>query len=256
MTHSLEVRGLAYAYPDGHQALFGVDLTVERGERVALLGPNGAGKTTFVLHLNGILRAGAGTVKVNGLEVRTDHRDTLREIRRRVGIVFQDPDDQLFMPTVRDDVAFGPANLGLVGAELEERVTASLEAVGMAEHAGRPPHHLSFGQRRRVAVATVLAMRPEVLVLDEPTSNLDPASRRELVDVLDSLDVTMLVVTHDLPFALESCERSVVLSGGTIVADRPTPDVLTDELLLQEHRLELPYGFQPRSVAGRAGRSS
>ncbi len=243
---SLDVRGLAYAYPDGHQALYGVDLAVATGERVAVLGPNGAGKTTFVLHLNGILRAGAGSVRVGGLEVRHDDRATLREIRRRVGIVFQDPDDQLFMPTVRDDVAFGPANLGLRGAELADRVGEALDAVGMADVADRPPHHLSFGQRRRVAVATVLAMRPEVLVLDEPTSNLDPASRRELADVLRSLDVTVLLVTHDLPYALELCPRSVVLSGGTIVADGATPDILADEALLREHRLELPFGFDPR----------
>lgn len=247
MTQSLEVRGLAYAYPDGHQALYGIDLTVGRGERVALLGPNGAGKTTFILHLNGILHGGAGTVTVAGLDVRPGERDSLREIRRRVGIVFQDPDDQLFMPTVRDDVAFGPANLGLRGAELDARVTEALEAVGMAGVADRPPHHLSFGQRRRVAVATVLAMRPEILVLDEPTSNLDPASRRELADILRSLDVTLLLVTHDLPYALELCERSVVLSGGSIVADGPTPDVLSDEDLLRRHRLELPFGFDPRA---------
>src|SRR5918996_1350744 len=248
---TLDVHGLAFAYPDGHQALFGVDLVVGRGERVALLGPNGAGKTTLVLHLNGILTAGVGTVRVAGLEVRPRDRETLREVRRRVGIVFQDPDDQLFMPTVRDDVAFGPANLGLEGRALEARVAAALDAVGMSEVADRPPHHLSFGQRRRVAVATVLAMEPEVLVLDEPTSNLDPASRRELAEVLDSLEVTMLVVTHDLPYALELCERSVVLSGGTVVADGPTADVLGDADLLAEHRLELPYGFDPRSVPGR-----
>jgi len=248
VTPSLEVRGLAYAYPDGHQALYGIDLSVERGERVALLGPNGAGKTTFVLHLNGILSGGAGTVNVAGLDVRPGDRDALREIRRRVGIVFQDPDDQLFMPTVRDDVAFGPANLGLRGTELDARVTEALEAVGMADVADRPPHHLSFGQRRRVAVATVLAMRPEILVLDEPTSNLDPASRRELADILRSLEVTLLLVTHDLPYALELCQRSVVLSGGSIVADGPTPDVLSDEELLRRHRLELPFGFDPRVV--------
>ncbi|HEX6336944.1 MAG TPA: ABC transporter ATP-binding protein [Jiangellaceae bacterium] len=248
MTQSLEVRGLAYAYPDGHQALYGIDLTVGRGERVALLGPNGAGKTTFILHLNGILHGGAGTVTVAGLDVRPGERDSLREIRRRVGVVFQDPDDQLFMPTVRDDVAFGPANLGLRGAELDARVTEALEAVGMTGVADRPPHHLSFGQRRRVAVATVLAMRPEILVLDEPTSNLDPASRRELADILRSLDVTLLLVTHDLPYALELCERSVVLSGGSIVADGPTPEVLSDEDLLRRHRLELPFGFDPRPV--------
>ncbi|HEX5993900.1 MAG TPA: ATP-binding cassette domain-containing protein [Jiangellales bacterium] len=245
MTPSLEVRGLAYAYPDGHQALYGVDLTVERGERVALLGPNGAGKTTLILHLNGILHGGVGTVKVAGLDVRPGDRHTLRELRRRVGIVFQDPDDQLFMPTVRDDVAFGPANLGLRGSELDARVLEALEAVGMAAVADRPPHHLSFGQRRRVAVATVLAMRPEILVLDEPTSNLDPASRRELADILRSLDVTVLLVTHDLPYALELCERSVVLSDGSIVADGSTSDVLSDEELLRRHRLELPFGFAP-----------
>jgi cobalt/nickel transport system ATP-binding protein len=155
------------------------------------------------------------------------------------------------MPTVHDDVAFGPANLGMRGPELEARVASALAAVGMDEVANRPPHHLSFGQRRRVAVATVLAMEPEILVLDEPTSNLDPASRRELADVLDALPVTLLVVTHDLPYALELCERSVVLSGGSIVADGPTAEVLDDAELLRRQRLELPYGFDPRSVPRR-----
>lgn len=248
MTPALDVRGLAYAYPDGHQALFGVDLTIGRGERVALLGPNGAGKTTLVLHLNGILRGGAGTVRVGGMEVDGDDKDALREIRRRVGIVFQDPDDQLFMPTVRDDVAFGPANLGLRGDALDARVADALHAVGMSDVADRPPHHLSLGQRRRVAVATVLAMEPEILVLDEPTGNLDPASRRELADILRSLDVTLLVVTHDLPYALELCDRSVLMSEGVIAADGRTWELLADDGLLREHRLELPYGFDPRSV--------
>lgn len=241
----LDVRGLAYAYPDGHQALYGVDLHVHRGERVALLGPNGAGKTTLVLHLNGILTAGAGTVAVSGLPVT---KANLAEVRRRVGIVFQDPDDQLFMPTVRDDVAFGPRNLGLRGAALERRVREALEQVDMADFVDRPPHHLSFGQRRRVAVATVLAMEPEVLVLDEPSSNLDPTSRRELADILRGLDVTVLMVTHDLPYALELCPRSVILSDGVVVADGPTREVLADEQLMRAHRLELPYGFDPRTV--------
>ena len=236
----LDVRGLAYAYPGGHQALFGVDLHVHAGERVALLGPNGAGKTTFALHLNGILTPGRGSVTVSGLPVTGD---SLLEVRRRVGIVFQDPDDQLFMTTVRDDVAFGPANLGVRGAELDARVAEALRAVGVEDLAGRAPHHLSFGQRRRVAIATVLAMRPEVLVLDEPSSNLDPTSRRELADILRSLDVTVLMVTHDLPYAVELCERSVVLSEGTVVADGPTRAVLADAELMARHRLELPVGF-------------
>ncbi|WP_113704486.1 energy-coupling factor ABC transporter ATP-binding protein [Nonomuraea lactucae] len=238
--NSLEVSRLAYAYPDGTQALFGVDLTIGRGERVALLGPNGAGKTTLVMHLNGILTPGHGTVTVAGRPVRPD---TLKEIRQRVGLVFQDPDDQLFMPTVRDDVAFGPANMGVTGEALERAVTGALERVGMLEAAGRPPHHLSFGQRRRVAVATVLAMEPEILVLDEPSSNLDPAARRELAEILRSLDVTVLMVTHDLPYALELCERSLILSDGVIAADGPTRELLADAELLAAHRLELPYGF-------------
>ena len=244
-TPTLDVQGLAYAYPDGHQALFGVDLHVHSGERVALLGPNGAGKTTLVLHLNGILTAGAGTVAVNGLPVEPKN---LKEIRQRVGIVFQDPDDQLFLGTVRQDVAFGPANQGVRGAELDRRVLAALDLVGMADFVDRPPHHLSFGQRRRVAVATVLAMEPEILVLDEPSSNLDPASRRELADILRGLDVTVLMVTHDLPYALELCPRSVVLSDGVVVADGTTYDVLTDDELMRAHRLELPFGFDPRRI--------
>jgi len=159
--------------------------------------------------------------------------------------VFQDPDDQLFMPTVREDVAFGPANLGMKGADLEARVRAALEAVGMEGFADRAPHHLSFGQRRRVSVATVLAMEPEILVLDEPSSNLDPAGRRELADILRSLDITMLMVTHDLPYALELCPRALVMNRGVIVGDGPTVEILSDEELMQANRLELPYGFFP-----------
>ena len=243
---SLLLDDLAFAYPDGHQALFGVDLRVEQGERVAVLGPNGAGKTTLVLHLNGILRGGRGSVHVGGLQV-TDR--SLQEVRRRVGIVFQDPDDQLFMPTVADDVAFGPRNLGLAESEVQARVAEALDQVGMAEHAARPPHHLSFGQRRRVAVATVLSMRPEVLVLDEPSSNLDPAGRRELAEVLEQLPVTLLMVTHDLPYALQLCPRSVVLDDGVIVADAPTRELLADTARLAAHRLELPYGFSVGPLA-------
>jgi len=241
-TPSLEVRDLAYAYPDGYQALYGVNLTVARRERVAVLGPNGAGKTTLVLHLNGILKAGHGSVTVAGMDVTSGH---LLEIRRRVGIVFQDPDDQLFMPTVREDVAFGPANLGIRGDELDARVRHALDQVGMLDYIDRPPHHLSFGQRRRVAVSTVLAMQPEILVLDEPSSNLDPASRRELADILLDLELTTLMVTHDLPYALELCPRAVILDDGVIVANGATHDLLCDDELMRKHRLELPFGFDP-----------
>jgi cobalt/nickel transport system ATP-binding protein len=256
VTPSLQVHGLHYSYPDGSSALHGVDLTIAPGERVALLGPNGAGKTTLVLHLNGILTGGAGDVRVGGLPVNPADRPGIAEIRRRVGIVFQDPDDQLFMPTVAEDVAFGPANLGLRGAQLQDRVEEALTAVGMLEYRDRMPHHLSFGQRRRVAVATVLAMRPEILVLDEPSSNLDPASRRELSQILRGLPVTVLMVTHDLPYALELCTRSVILDQGRVVADGSTVDLLADTDLLGRHRLELPYGFDPALAAAQlaAGR--
>jgi cobalt/nickel transport system ATP-binding protein len=242
-TPSLEIKDLAFAYPDGNQALFGVNLTVGQGERVALLGPNGAGKTTLVMHMNGIHPAAHGEVKVAGQLVDASDKANLRSIRSKVGIVFQDPDDQLFMPTVGEDVAFGPYNMGLRGDELEKVVIEALDLVGMTEFKDRPPHHLSFGQRRRVAVATVLAMKPEILVLDEPSSNLDPASRRELADILRSLAITIVMVTHDLPYALELCERSVILSGGIIVADKKTREILGDKELLQAHRLELPVGF-------------
>ncbi len=246
------VRDLAFAYPDGHQALFGISFDVAEGERLAVIGPNGSGKTTLMLHLNGVLTPGAGGVQVGGLPTA---KENLKEIRRRVGIVFQDPDDQLFMPTVTEDVAFGPLNMGLDAERVQRCVRDALRAVRMEDFADRPPHHLSFGQRRRVTVATVLAMQPQILVLDEPTSNLDPASRRELSEILQGLDVTLLMVTHDLPYALELCPRVLLLSRGTIVADGATHEILADAELLAAHRLELPYGFD-RSLLGGRGQSS
>ncbi|MDP4652966.1 MAG: energy-coupling factor ABC transporter ATP-binding protein [Candidatus Nanopelagicales bacterium] len=240
---SLEISGLAYAYPDGNQALYGVNLSINQGERVALLGPNGAGKTTLVLHLNGIIPTMQGQVRVAGELVDSKSAESIKSIRHKVGIVFQDPDDQLFMPTVGQDVAFGPYNAGLRGSELEKAVKEALELVGMSEFIDRPPHHLSFGQRRRVAVATVLAMKPEILVMDEPSSNLDPAARRELAEIITSLDVTLLMVTHDLPFAYELCQRAVILSAGVVAADDEISSVLANKQLLNAHRLELPKGF-------------
>jgi cobalt/nickel transport system ATP-binding protein len=231
----IRARGLRFRYPNGIAGLAGIDLDVAHGERVAVLGPNGAGKTTLMLHLNGLLR-GEGELQVAG--ARDAH-----ELRARVGLVFQDPDDQLFMPTVREDVAFGPLNLGCSREEAQLRVAEALAAVRMEHVADRAPHQLSLGQRRRVAIATVLAMRPSVLVLDEPSANLDPRSRRELLEVLDGIEGTMIVVTHDLPFAAALCDRALVLSGGRFVADGPCLDVLADAELLAQHDLELPAGY-------------
>ncbi|MGH8945689.1 MAG: energy-coupling factor ABC transporter ATP-binding protein, partial [Acidimicrobiia bacterium] len=228
-------------------ALNGVTFSVEAGERLAVLGPNGAGKTTLALHLNGLLRADRGTIRIGDLELQDE---TLQEIRRRVGLVFQDPDDQLFMPTVAEDVAFGPANLGLRGDDLEARVVQALAEVEASDLAGRVPHHLSGGERRRASLATVLAMRPEVLVLDEPGSGLDPAGRREIISTLQGLDITQVVVTHDLPLALELCPRSLIMDQGRVTADRPSGELLADPGLLGRHRLEMPYGFAPLSPGG------
>lgn len=245
MNHpSLEIKQLAFAYPDGNQALFGVDLQIAKGERVALLGPNGAGKTTLVMHLNGIHPAQHGEVLIAGEKIDIENKVALKRIRSQVGIVFQDPDDQLFMPTVREDIGFGPYNLGLRGPELDQAINNALAQVGMLDFIDRAPHHLSFGQRRRIAVAGVLAMKPEILVLDEPSSNLDPASRRELAEILKSLEITLLMVTHDLPYALELCPRSLILSSGKIVEDRNTRELLKDEQTLERYRLELPVGFK------------
>jgi cobalt/nickel transport system ATP-binding protein len=244
---AIHARGLTYAYPGGRPALRGVELHIGHGERVALLGPNGAGKTTFVLHLNGLL-TGEGALEVAGLDVG---RDTLRDLRARVGVVFQDPDDQLFMPTVAEDVAFGPLNLDLDRDEVQERVAEALGAVRMEHVAARAPYQLSMGERRRVAIATVLAMHPSLLVLDEPSANLDPRARRELLEILSDVDRTMLVTTHDLPLAAELCERAVILAAGRVVADGPCEDVLADGPLLAAYDLELPAGFDLAAISRR-----
>ena len=237
----LEFSGTHYAYPDGTEALRGVDLRVMPGERIALLGPNGAGKSTLMLHANGVLRASAGSVSVGGAAISDV---TVRSVRARVGLVFQDPDDQLFMTTVYDDVAFGPRNMGLDRATAEERVHEALHAVELADVASKAGQHLSFGQKKRVALATVLSMRPDLLVLDEPTSNLDPRARRHMIELLRGLNATMLVATHDMDLAWSLCDRAVVLDAGRIAAAGSREELLTDEALLSRHGLELPWAVR------------
>ena len=234
MHHTIEVHGLTYVYPDGLHALRGVDLHIAPGEKVALVGPNGAGKSTLILHLNGILR-GQGQVQVCGWPVEDEN---LGRIRAAVGLVFQDPDDQLFSPTVGEDVAFGPRYMGLSPEEVDRRVQDALASVGMPGSVERVPHHLSGGEKKRVAIATVLAMEPEILVLDEPTAGLDPRGRRGLIRLLGDLPQTMLVATHDLRMVQELFARTIVLDQGVVVADGPTAALMADGALLAAHGLE------------------
>jgi cobalt/nickel transport system ATP-binding protein len=231
----IEVEHLHYAYPDGFEALKGIDLVVARGEKVALVGPNGAGKSTFMLHLNGTNTPSHGSVRVGGVAI---DRRSLGRIRSEVGLVFQDPDDQLFSPTVRDDVAFGPLHMGLPADEIHDRVERALAAVGMAGFERRLPHRLSLGQRKRVSMATVLSMDPSVLVFDEPSAGLDPRGRRELIGLLRELPQTMLVATHDMRLVADVLPRTVVMDDGRVVADGPTVDILADTALLEAHGLE------------------
>ncbi len=234
MHHSIEVDQLSFSYPDGHPALREVSLHIAPGEKVALVGPNGAGKSTLILHLNGIL-TGQGRVTVCGLPLE---QKNFGRVRAAVGLVFQNPDDQLFSPTVFDDVAFGPIYQGLGGEEVEQRVTSALAAVRMGDYARRVSHHLSTGEKKRIAIATVLSMVPEVLVLDEPTAGLDPRARRGLIQLLRDLPMTMLVSSHDLAMVRELLPRMVVMDEGKIVADGPTAELMKDEKLLEAHGLE------------------
>lgn len=234
MESCIEIDSLSFAYPDGRSALRDVSLGVRPGEKVALVGPNGAGKSTLLLHLNGILR-GEGTVRVMGQEVAEPH---LARIRGQVGLVFQDPDDQLFSPTVFEDVAFGPLYAGLEEEEIRRRVAWALAQVELEGYAERVSHHLSLGEKKRAAIATVLSMQPEILALDEPTSGLDPRTRRRLIGLLRELPQTMLVATHDMRFVAQVFPRTVVLDGGSVVADGSTDELLADERLLEAHGLK------------------
>ena len=236
----IKVKGLQYTYADGTKALKGIDLGVFEGESVGLIGPNGAGKSTFLLHLNGILQ-GSGKVEIMGLEINERNLDF---IRSKVGLVFQDPEDQLFMPTVFDDVAFGPVNLDLKKEEVTARVKKALREVDMLDLASRVTHHLSFGEKKRISIATVLSMDPEILVLDEPSTNLDPRSRRDLMRLLKKFDHTKIIVGHDLELILDICSRVIVLDKGRIAADGATRELLGNKSLMESHGLEVPLSLK------------
>ncbi|MBL8090074.1 MAG: ABC transporter ATP-binding protein [Anaerolineales bacterium] len=232
----LSVNDLHFSYPDGHAALHGVSLKLCNGDKVALVGPNGAGKSTLMLHLNGILH-GNGDVEIAGKKLT---KDNLPMIRAMVGLVFQNPDDQLFSPTVFEDVAFGPLHMGLTEDEVRQRVDNALEAVKMTAYKDRLSHHLSVGEKKRIAIATVLSMNPSLLVLDEPSAGLDPRARRTLINLLRELPITMLVSTHDMALVKELFPRTVVMDEGKVVADGLTQDILADEVFLNQHGLEKP----------------
>ncbi len=245
--HIVEVSDLHYTYPGGTAALNGVSFRITHGESVAVVGANGAGKSTLLLHLNGYLPPQKGTVRVGDFPLT---RETVQEVRRTVGMVFQDPDDQLFMPTVGEDVAFGPLNLGLPREEVDLRVATSLERAGVSHLRDRPPYRLSGGEKRAVAIATVLAMSPDVLVMDEPTSNLDPAGRRRLIELLRSFRHTKIIATHDLDMVLDVCSRTIVFREGRVTADGPTLQIFRDEALLSASNLEKPLRLQGCPVCG------
>lgn len=249
MNHALvEIRDLTHAYPDGTQALRGISLGIGEGESVAVVGANGAGKSTLLLHLNGSLVPQHGTVRIGDCQVA---KAVLANIRQTVGMIFQDPDDQLFMPTVAEDVAFGPLNLKLEPEEVERRVALALDQVGATHLKSRPPYKLSGGEKRVAAIATVLAMTPGILVMDEPSSSLDPRSRRNLIKLLAGFGHTKIIATHDLDLVLDLCPRTIVLREGQVVADGPTNDIFADERLLAASHLEPPLRLQACPVCGR-----
>lgn len=234
MDEVIRIDKLSFSYPDGRQALAEVNLVISKEESVGIVGPNGAGKSTLLLHLNGILRSDNGAVKVLGRPV--DDKN-LRWIRNKVGLVFQDPDDQLFSPSVFDDVAFGPINMGYNASEVRQAVTRALEWVGMTGYEERSCHHLSFGEKKRVSIATVLAMNPEILVLDEPTSNLDPVGKWSLISLLKKLPVTKIVASHDIEMLKALCQRIIVMNNGQVTAEGTSESVLSDKQLLATHGL-------------------
>ena len=245
--HIVEVRDLSYQYPDGTSALRGISFRITHGESVAVVGSNGAGKSTLLLHLTGALKPASGEIRIGDFPVTAK---TLPAIRRTVGMVFQDPDDQLFMPTVTDDVAFGPLNLGLPAEEVRNRVREALAIVGAGHLKDRPPYRLSQGEKRAVSIATVLAMSPDILVMDEPTANMDPTARRQVIELLKTFEHTKIIATHDLDLAMDLCRRTLIIHEGRMVADGATLEIMQDEALLKRNRLEKPLRMQGCPVCG------
>ena len=236
MNRVIEVRNLSYSYSDGNLALQNINMEILEGERIGIIGPNGAGKTTFLLHLNGILR-GQGELKVCGLIVGNKNNKNLQDIRKNVGFIFQDPEDQLFMPTVFDDVAFGPLNLDLPHEEIEKRVKEALNEVGMQSFEKKFSHRLSTGEKKRIAIATALSMKPEILVFDEPTANLDPKMRRQLIKLLKEFQMTLVIASHDLEMIGQLCNRVILLNQGRIMKEGFADEILSDRKLLEENGL-------------------
>jgi cobalt/nickel transport system ATP-binding protein len=239
--HFVEFKDVLFHYPDGAEALKGVSFRITHGESVGIVGANGSGKSTLLLHMNGYLLPSSGAVTVGDIELQ---KKTRQEVRRKVGIVFQNPDDQLFMPTVFDDVSFGPLNLGMSPECVQERVMDALKTVNCLDLRGKPPHHLSGGQKSAVAIASVIAMEPDILVMDEPAANLDPKSRRSLITMLKTFAHTKIVASHDLDLILDVCQRCIVIREGTVVADGPSTEILSNKTLLEENNLELPLSIQ------------
>ncbi len=241
--HIVEFKEVFFRYPDGTEALRGINFRITHGESVGVVGANGAGKSTLLQHMNGYLMPASGTVTIGDLLLT---KKTRQEIRKKVGIVFQNPDDQLFMPTVFDDVAFGPLNLGMDEASVRERVHKALSMVNSLALQEKPPHQLSCGQKSAVAIAAVMAMEPDILAMDEPAANLDPKSRRSLITLLKTFKHSKIIASHDLDLILDVCGRCIVIGDGVVVADGPSAEILSDRALLEENSLELPLSLQRR----------
>jgi cobalt/nickel transport system ATP-binding protein len=245
--HIVEVKGLTHIYPDGTTAIENISLRITHGESVAIVGANGAGKSTLLHHFNGYLEPTSGTVRIGDYPLT---KETLREVRRTVGMIFQDPDDQLFMPTIYDDVAFGPYNLGIPRDEIDRRVMDALSRVGIEHLKDKPPYRLSAGEKRRATIATVLSMTPDILVMDEPTTGLDPLGRRQIIAILKEFTHTKIIATHDLDLVMDLCDRTIVLHNGRVRADGPTLEIFRDDELLRECHMEKPLSMQGCPVCG------